>query len=455
MSAPAISWQDWLVADAGDGRISLLSPAGVPVGTVAIAPPAPWTLARATAGADSIEHLWTSDAGDLRVRHAFGALWHVTVDQPPASPSGGPVLSLDPGPGAPTPWLWGAGAQARAVLWLPGDAGPLELRQVQGDAGVVEDGDGQRGLALSAGNAGNPTTSRWRIEPLTSFGQVLAGLPGWLPDLAVEAGDTVTIQRPDAGIETDLPTEQHDLTTEITVPAGVHRIVVHESSGPVRLDVYGAPLPSDDLRRRAARLSRLDPRTLGPAQLWLASQGAEHLDADFLDAVAERALSLAVSSASPDPFALAAAAAGLSRADPGEVPDLVADLVDAATRRPDPPVGSLLARHWLMRAAFGAGLPRLGLPPAERPRGRSLAALEHAVVTGRAPQVRRLIAWALDGLGRQFPGVPARGRLGPLVILLRSAPERWVSDQGGAEALSLRERQVICGPDEDAAWLWL
>jgi len=229
---------------------------------------------------------------------------------------------------------------------------------------------------------------------------------------------------------------------------------VHEAGGPLRLDVYGAPLPTDDLRARVGRLSRLDPRTLAPAQLWLATQGSNHLASDFVDAVAERALSLAVSSPAPDPFALAAAASGLSRADPREVPDLVDDLVLAATRDPRPPVGSLIAREWLRRAAFGAGVPRPDLP-AERPRGLTLPALEHAVVTRRAPQVRRLMVWALESLGRQLPGVPAQGGLGPLVCLLRTAPERWVSDRGGFETVALRERQVACGPDEDVAWLWL
>ena len=453
MSGPSIAWHDWLVTDERDGRLSLLSTQDSRVGTVSFAPPAPWTLSRTIWEADTVEQLWSCPAGELRVRHAFGALWHVTVDQP-RTDAPGAQLALDAAPGTPTPWLWGAGVQARAVMWLPGDAGVLEFRQMQGVAEVVEAGEGRRALALAASGSSTATTCRWRVEPVRGWAQVAAGLPRWLPELVVDAGDTIVLDRPDAGIETDLLTEQEDLATVITVPAGVHRIVVHEAGGPVRLDVFGAPLPNDDLRLRAARLSRLDPRTLGPAQLWLASQGAEHLDADFLDAVAERALGLAVSSPSPDPFALAAAAQGLSRADPREVSDLVDELVDAAARPPQPPVGSLLARHWLARAALGAGLPRLQLP-ADRPRGFSLAALEHAVVTQRAPQVRRLMVWALDSLGRELPGVPALGGLGPLVCLLRSAPERWVSDRGGIETVSIRERQVSCGPDEDAAWLWL
>ena len=450
-----IAWDDFLVRDLGDGRLEVCSAGGVPVGTVTLAPPAPWTLVHSARDDDGLELVWASDAGELRVRHAWGALWHITIDQPAAAQRvAPPLLSLDAPPESPTPWLWGAGSHARAVLWLPEEAHVLEFRQLQGDAEVVEGDDGRRSLAIGPAGSAAARTSRWRAEPLGSWAQVAAGLPGWLPDLVVEAGDTITLERPDAGIDTALPTERDDLATEITVPAGVHRVVVHEAGGPLRLDVYGAPLPTDDLRARVARLSRLDPRTLAPAQLWLATQGSNHLESDFVDAVAERALSLAVSSPTPDPFALAAAASGLSRADPREVPDLVDDLVHAATRDPRPPVGSLIAREWLRRAAFGAGLPRLDLP-AERPRGFTLPALEHAVVTQRAPQVRRLMVWALESLGRQLPGVPAQGGLGPLVCLLRTAPERWVSDRGGFETVALREQQVACGPDADAAWLWL
>lgn len=455
MSGPAVAWHEWLVTDAGTGRLGLRTSQGNHAGTISFAPPAPWTLSRTIWDADTIEQIWSCHAGEVRVRHALGALWHISVEQPAAGDVPGARLSLDGAPDTPTPWLWGAGSLARAVLWLPGDAGVLELRQMQGDASVVERPDGGRSLAIGAAGARTPATARWRVEPLRGWAEVAHGLPGWLPDLAVDAGDTIVLERPDAGIETDLLTDQDDLATEVTVPAGVHRIVVHEAAGPVRLDVYGAPLPSDDLRLRVARLSRLDPRTLGPAQLWLATQGSEHLDSDFVDAVAERALSLAASSPSPDAFALAAAASGLTRADPREVPDLVDDLVRAATRDPRPPVGALLARHWLARAAAVAGLPRLDLPAPPRPPGLTLAALEHAVVTQRAPQVRRLMTWALESLGRQLPGVPAEGGLGPLVCLLRSAPGRWVSDRGGVETLSLRERQASCGPDEEVAWLWL
>ncbi len=453
MSDSAIAWHDWFVDDAGEGRVALITAAGKQLGAVTIAPAAPWTLTHVGRDVDSLQFLWTSQAGELRVRHSWGALWHITVDQPPTAAGAAPVLSVAAAADAPIPWLWGAGAQARAILWLPGDAGLLELRQMQGEAVVVESAGEHRGLGLASSNSTAPTTSRWRIEPLQTLTQVVSGLPGWLPELVVDAGDTITIERPDAGIETDLPTAQDDLATEITVPAGVHRVVIHESGGAVRLDLHGARLPSDDLTVRATRLARLDPRALAPSQLFLVEHGAEHFDADFLDAVAERALSLAVSSADPDPFALAAAAMGLSRADPGDVPDLVADLAGAASRWPDPPpVGSLLAWEWLARAAAIAGLPRVSLPVA-RPRGRNLTALEHAVVTGEARQIRRLMSWALQSLGRELPGVPAEGRLGPLVGLVRNAPARWLSDSAAAGTLSLRERQVLCGPDDDAAWL--
>ncbi len=453
MSDGAIVWHDWILDDLGGGRIGLVGAAGVPLGVVAIAPSAPWILSHVDRDADTVEFLWTSDAGELRVRHAWGALWHVTVDQPAASGGTPPVLSLEPAAEAATPWLWGAGVQARAVLWLPGGAGVLELRQLQGEADVVEGPDEHRGLALTSGNSRSTATSRWRIERLPNIVTVVSGLPRWLPELIVDADDTIALERPDAGIDTDLPTAQDDLITEITVPPGVHRIVVHEASGPVRLTVLGAPLPSDDLALRAGRLSRLDPRCLRPAQLFLAEHAAEHLDADFLDAVAERALSLAVSSASPDPFAQAAAAMGLSRADPREVPDLVTDLIGAASRHPDSPPGSLLAWELLARAAHMAGLPRVDMPR-ERPRGLSLAALEHAVLTGETRQMKRLMNWALDSLGRELPGVPAQGPLGPLVGLVRQAPERWLSDRAAAGTLSLRERQALSGSDEEVAWLW-
>ena len=118
MTDPTIAWNDLLVRHEGEGRLSLLSETAVPLGVVTIAPPAPWVLASSDLDADSLDLLWTSDAGELRVRHAWGALWHITVEQPAATETSGvplPLLSLEAAADTPTPWLWGAGSQARAV----------------------------------------------------------------------------------------------------------------------------------------------------------------------------------------------------------------------------------------------------------------------------------------------------------------------------------------------------
>lgn len=416
-------------------------------------------VARFTDDEDEVEHAFSVGRCRLAVRHTVAEQWGMrwAFGNPGAQAADPRVrLRIEPGPRLHL-WVWAAGAEGLIVLSPAEAARPVLALRVQ--QGVLRTSGDELALRPVGELApGGRYVTVLRVRQHTGIEEVAAGLPDWLPGLALPWGEPLELRTPDWAV---VPPDDMEAVTEdgwVTLQPrrGVARVLVHSPRGVTDLEVATAPPLEDLLAARAHDLLEEEDALDGAQACVVAEALTRNLAADPW--AARRLVRAAVRR--PEGLLGIAALVDLILLE-GGTPEIARAFDELARQPVTPGYGRVVMRAWLASLSSDAEVgERAGALLARR--GGALANFELSLLSLRSAEgAAGMLEAAINAVGGDLPGEPwdlETAELARFAGLLALCPEEWPLSSAAARAAD-KARTLLRAwlheePDDEAlAWL--